>query len=475
MSKDRDKILTDHGVLRTRIKRVHFVGIGGIGMSGIAEILLTQGFSVSGSDVRDSRTLRRLEKLGARVCVGHAAENLGDADVLIFSSIIPPDNPEYRAAKKKEIPIIQRAEMLAELMRIKDGIAIAGTHGKTTTTSLVAWILSEAGLDPTCLVGGRLESFDSNARLGESRLLVAEADESDGSFLKLSPVMTVITNIDPEHLDHYGTFENLVDAFVNFSKHVPFYGANIVCIDHPVVRDTLPRFTRSYITYGFSDDAQFRAADLEPVGMSSRFTVYDGDKQLGSVTLPLPGHHHAQNALAAIVCAMQLDVPFETIASALASFKGIDRRFQIKGQAAGVTVVDDYGHHPTEIAATLKAAKEYHQGRVVVLFQPHRYSRTRDLFEEFISAFDDADELYICDIYPASEAPIPGVTALSLTEAVSEERTGRVQYVEDMNEAAEMIVEDSQAGDLFITLGAGNVKNAGLLALDLLKKKDMGK
>lgn len=459
------------GVLRTRIKQIHFVGMGGIGMSSIAEVLLAQGFSVSGSDAKDSGVLRRLERLGATVYVGHAAENLGQADVLVFSSVIPPNNPEYREAKQRGIPIIQRAEMLAELMRMKDGIAIAGSHGKTTTTSLTAWILSEAGLDPTCLIGGRLESFDSNARLGESCFLVAEADESDGSFLKLAPVISVITNIDPEHLDHYGNFEKLVDSFVEFTRSSPFYGTNVLCIDHPVVRRIVPRIKRRFVTYGLSEDADFKADNISFENISGIFDVYFRNNHLGQVKIPLPGRHNVLNALAAIACAREVGVDFEVIKKALAEFAGIDRRFQVKGRVGNITVVDDYGHHPEEIRATLKAAKNCHQGRVVAMFQPHRYTRTRDLFEEFTTAFKNADVLYISDIYEASEAPIPGVTAESLAKAVKESGHNNTHYVSDMNQAASMVADDIRDNDLVITLGAGDIKNAGMLLLELLRGK----
>jgi UDP-N-acetylmuramate--alanine ligase len=465
----------DRGVLRTRIRRIHFVGIGGIGMSGIAEVLLTQGFAVSGSDISDGDGLRRLARLGAQVFIGHREENLGDADVLVYSSIIPPGNPEYREARRREIPIIQRAEMLAELMRMKDGVAVAGSHGKTTTTSLLSWILAEAGLDPTCLVGGRLESFDSNARLGESRFLVAEADESDGSFLMLSPVVNVITNIDPEHMEHYKTFDHLVDSFVAFANRVPFYGSNIMCIDHPVVRDILPRLTRRHVTYGLSEDAEFRATDIHHDGLRMRFTVWHNHQVLGDAAVPMPGRHNVQNSLAAIACASELGIGFETTVEALSSFKGIDRRFQIKGTVGNVTVVDDYGHHPEEIKATLRAAKNCGFARSIVLFQPHRYTRTRDLFEEFAQAFADADELYVVDIYPASEAPIPGVTAESLVRAIVEAGHANVRFVSDKTEAASLAAASAGPHDLLLTLGAGDIKAVGpqlLAELDAREGKE---
>ncbi len=459
----------ESGVLKIKIKRVHFVGLGGIGMSGIAEVLLTQGFAVSGSDMRDSAVLRRLRAKGALTAIGHAAENLGDADVLVYSSAIPTENPEVQAAQERGIPIIPRAEMLAELMRMKDGVAIAGSHGKTTTTSLLAWICSEAGLDPTCVVGGRLESFDSNARPGAGRLMVAEADESDGSFLKLTPIMTVITNIDPEHLDYYKTEEALIDAFVAFANRVPFYGLNVMCCDHPTVRAILPRVTRRAVTYGESADADFRATDIRFDGLQSRFKVWRSGIELGTACVTLPGHHNVLNALAAIACATELDLPFNIIADALAGFRGIDRRFQVKGQAAGVTVVDDYGHHPAEIRATLSAARLCHADRVVAVFQPHRYTRTRDLFGEFVSAFEETDVLLVTDIYPASEAPIPGITAEAMFKAIKRHaRHPEVHYVSELEDCAQWIFDNRRSNDLFITLGAGDVKKVGIRVLELL-------
>ena len=458
----------NQGVLRIKIKRVHFVAIGGIGMSGIAEVLLTLGFEVTGSDIAENATTRRLRRLGARIAIGHERENVGTADVLVYSSAIKLDNPELIEARRLGIPVIRRAEMLAELMRLKEGIAIAGSHGKTTTTSLIAWILSEAGLDPTCLVGGRLESFDSNARLGQSRYLVAEADESDGSFLRLTPVLNVITNIDPEHLDHYGTFDKLVEAFAWFAGRVPFYGMNVVCIDHPVVRELLARITRRYVTYGLAPDAQFRASDIVIEGFERRFTAWRGEERLGEVVLPMPGLHNVQNALAAIACACELEIPFAVTAAAIQSFKGVDRRFQRKGTVDEITVIDDYAHHPSEIRAALKAARECFKGRVVALFQPHRYSRTEALFYEFTRAFNDCDVLYICDIYAASEAPIPGVSSAHLAQAITDYGHAEVYYLGDKDDAAAAAAARLKAGDALITLGAGDVKNAGLYALDLL-------
>ncbi|RJO68699.1 MAG: UDP-N-acetylmuramate--L-alanine ligase [Myxococcales bacterium] len=455
-----------------KIRRVHFVGLGGIGMSGIAEVLINRGFSVSGSDLKNSAVLDRLRKLGARVAIGHAAEHVGDADVLVYSSAVDKANPELLEAKGRGVPIIPRAEMLAELMRMKEGVAVAGSHGKTTTTSLVAWILSEAGFDPTCIIGGRLEQFDSNARLGEGSLLVAEADESDGSFLKLTPVMTVITNIDPEHLDHYGTFDNLEAAFVAFANSVPFYGMNVMCLDHPVVRAILPRVARRYATYGFGEDADFTAKDARGDGMAMRFSVWKGSARLGEVRLPMPGLHNVLNALAAIVCAMELEIPFQTIIDALATFQGPDRRFQVKGAARGVTVIDDYGHHPEEIRATLAAARTVAKGKIWALFQPHRFTRVRDLFRDFSRSFSDADVLLVTDIYPASERPIPGITSEALYEAIRKTGHPDARYVADMNDAARAAAAEMQDGDMLITLGAGDVKNAGVLALKRLRGEE---
>ncbi len=461
----------NQGFLKTKIKRIHLVAIGGIGMSGIAEVLLTQGFEVSGSDIHDGANVRRLRGLGAKIFIGHSAENVGAADVLVYSSAIHPDNPEFIEAQERGIPIIPRAEMLAELMRMKEGIAIAGTHGKTTTTSLIAWILSEGGVDPTCLVGGRLESFDSNAKLGESAYLVAEADESDGSFLRLTPVLTVITNIDPEHLEHYGSYDNLVDAFVQFANCVPFFGTNVICLDHPKVAEIRERITRRFVTYGLMEEADVSAFDLQPEKLGTRFKVRVQGQTMGEVFVPLPGRHNVQNALAAIACSLDLELPFDTIASAIASFQGIDRRFQVKGMVGGVTVVDDYAHHPEEIRATLRAAKNNFNKRVFALFQPHRYSRVRDLFDAFAASFGDADVLLVTDIYQAGETPIPGITAERLSEAIKGAGHPDVRYFPNMFDAAKIASEETAEGDLFITLGAGNVKQAAPELLDLLSQR----
>ncbi len=462
-------VVKESGLLKIKFKRLHIVAIGGIGMSSIAQILLAQGFIVSGSDIRESQNTRRLETQGARIFIGHRAENVKEADVVVYSSVIRDDNPEIAAARVAGIPVISRAEMLAELMRIKDGIAISGSHGKTTTSSLLAWILCEAEFDPTCLIGGRLESFDSNARVGQSRYLVAEADESDGSFLKISPVMNVITNIDPEHLEHYGDFGRLVEAFLTFANSVPFYGMNVMCIEHPVVRRILPNVQRRYLTYGFGEEADFRAVEIESESLTQCFTVFRKNRELGRVTLHLPGRYNVLNALAATACAHELEIPFETIASALGSFKGVDRRFQVKGRVAGITVVDDYGHHPEEIRAALRAAKENFGGRVVAFFQPHRYSRVRDLFDEFTHAFQDADDLTVVDIYAAGEAPVSGISGEALAESIAKAGHPNVRYHADMHAAARDRAADLQPGDLFLTLGAGDIKQAGITLLEALE------
>lgn len=460
--------------LKIKIRRIHIVGIGGAGMSSIATVLHYQGFEITGSDLVESENTRRLEKIGAKVGIGHKAGNVEGADIVVHSTAVKSNNPELIAARENSIPVIRRAEMLAELMRMKDGIAISGTHGKTTTSSMVAWIMIEAGLDPTCLIGGRLESFDSNVHLGKSRYMVAEADESDGSFLRLTPILSIITNIDPEHLDYYSTFDRLLDAFIMFGDSVPFYGKSIVCIDSPTVRNILPSLSHRYVTYGFSRDADFRAREARYEGLNSRFSVWFKGEKLGDIEISMPGAHNVQNALGALACAVEFGVPFETISAALKSFKGVDRRFQVKGEAAGIVVVDDYAHHPEEIRATLKAAEKAADKRVVVLFQPHRYTRVRDLYKEFISSFDLADEVYVCDIYPAGEKQIPGITAEYLYDGIRQCGHPGVHYYGDMWEAARACAETLKPGDMFITLGAGDIKKAGMQVLELLKNPGLG-
>jgi UDP-N-acetylmuramate--alanine ligase len=447
-------------------QRIHFIGIGGIGMSGIAEILLTMGYPVSGSDLKRSQVTERLVGMGARVFEGHAAVNVVASDVVVTSSAVSKDNPEVVEARARKIPVIQRAEMLAELMRLKYGIAVAGMHGKTTTTSMVAAVLAAGGLDPTVVVGGRVNALGSNARLGNSQYLVAEADESDRSFLKLSPVLGIVTNLDREHMDCYRDMEDVEDAFVQFMDRLPFYGAGTACVDNALLRAVLPRVRRRIYTYGESADADFKVALLKKNDEGLvQFEVSYKAAALGPFSLHVPGRHNVLNATAAVAVGVQLGIAAEQIAAGLDSFRGVDRRFQVKGVARGVTVVDDYGHHPTEIVATLKAARECGYGRVLVLFQPHRFTRTRDLMPEFVAAFGDADRVEVLDIYAASEEPIAGVTAEALVKAIGREG---VAYAASMLEAVEALVREARAGDVILTLGAGSVSQAGSMLLERL-------
>ena len=451
-------------------QRVHFIGIGGIGMSGIAEILLTMGYAVSGSDLRASPTTERLERLGAKVFVGHAAANAAASDVVVTSSAVAKDNPEVLEARARKIPVIQRAEMLAELMRLKYGIAIAGMHGKTTTTTMVAAVLAGGELDPTVVVGGRVDALGSNARLGKSQYLVAEADESDRSFLKLSPILAVVTNLDREHMDTYADMAAIEGAFVTFMDKVPFYGAVTACVDDPRLRAILPRVTRRVYTYGESAEADFRMRMLPNAeGCHARFEINARGLVLGPFELYVPGRHNVLNATAAVAIGVQLGLAPEKIAAGLATFRGVDRRFQVRGVERGVTVVDDYGHHPTEIRATLQAARECGYGRVLVLFQPHRYTRTRDLMEEFAGAFGDADAVQVLDIYAASEQPIEGITGEALAAAIREKNGGRVRYANSMAEAVERLAADARPGEMILTMGAGSVSQAGPMLLEELR------
>ncbi|HEX5068758.1 MAG TPA: UDP-N-acetylmuramate--L-alanine ligase [Vicinamibacterales bacterium] len=458
-----------------RTRRVHFVGIGGIGMSGIAELLLNLGYEVSGSDVRRSDVADRLARLGARVAIGHEAANVGDADVVVVSSAVAATNPEVVEAKRRRVPVIPRAEMLAELMRLRFGIAIAGAHGKTTTTSMIALILERAGLDPTAVIGGRLSAFGSNARLGRGEYMVAEADESDRSFLKLSPSIAVITNIDREHLEAYGSFDGLVDAFADFAGRVPFYGAVIACVDDPPVRDLLPRLERRTITYGFSDGAAVQGLNPVSDGWSARCRIrysipgVPGGAGDGDIVLKVPGVHNLQNALAAVACTLDLGVSFSRIADALAGFAGAERRYELRGSAAGVTVVDDYGHHPTEIAAVLRAARSANPSRLVVVFQPHRYSRTRDLMDEFGPALALADVVVLTDIYAAGEAALPGITVEALAGAIRR-HVGALHVVPPLTNVAQAVRDLVKPGDLVLTLGAGSIAAVGDQILGALNK-----
>ncbi len=460
-----------------KAQRVHFIGIGGIGMSGIAEILLNLRYPVSGSDLRRSAVTERLAALGATVFEGHAAANVVGASVVVVSSAVHEGNPEVIEARAHKIPVIQRAEMLAELMRLKYGIAVAGMHGKTTTTSMVASVLTAGGLDPTVVVGGRVDAMGSNARLGQSQYLVAEADESDRSFLRLSPILAIVTNLDREHMDCYRDMADVESAFVEFMERVPFYGACVACADDALLTGILPRVRRRVFTYGASPQADFVLRLLpalpgpEQSGAGerlcrTRFEVAAAGDVYGPLELHVPGIHNVLNATAAVAIGAQLEIAPDAIAAGLKSFRGVDRRFQVKGCVRGVTVIDDYGHHPTEIRATLRAAKDCGYGGVHVIFQPHRYTRTRDLMEEFVHAFDDASSVEVLDIYAASEEPIAGITAQALVKAT---HRGEVEYAASSEEAIRRAMERAREGDAILTLGAGNVSQLAPVVVERLK------
>ena len=454
---------------------IHFVGIGGIGMSGIAELLLNLGYEVSGSDLRGSELTDRLVALGGRVVVGHQAPNVAGADVVVTSSAVRQDNPEVMAALQTGIPVIPRAEMLAELMRLKYSVAVAGAHGKTTTTSLVAAVLGQGGFDPTVVVGGKLKNIGANARLGQGAFIVAEADESDGSFLKYSPTIAVVTNIDREHLDFYPDLAAIQDVFLDFIDRIPFYGLAVLCLDNPSLQEIIPRVKKRMTTYGISRQADFQATKIRFDGLQSRFEVSRGSRVLGEIVLNLPGLHNVYNALASIAVGVELDIPFATIKTALETVEGVQRRLEIKGHADAVTVIDDYGHHPTEIAATLQALDQcWPKRRKVVVFQPHRYSRTRALFDEFTRAFNQSDELLVLPIYAASETPIEGVDARLLAEAIRAHGHRRVTYVSTAEEAVNALTERLDGDDILLTLGAGDVWRIGPQVLARLAGKAGG-
>ena len=451
--------------MKQKVKHLHFIGIGGSGMSGIAEVLINLGYAVSGSDIAESAVVRRLKSLGAKVLIGHAAGNIAGADVIVTSSAVKADNPEVVAAKAARVPVVPRAMMLAELMRFKQGIAIAGTHGKTTTTSLISHVLGEAGLDPTCVIGGRLNSIGTNARLGKGEYLVAEADESDASFLYLQPIMAVVTNIDQDHMETYGhDFSRLKSAFVEFLEHLPFYGLAVLCADDANVREILPRLTKPVITYGMSEDVELRAVNVSAANGRMKFTaVSRRDRKVLDVELNLAGMHNVLNALSAIAIAREIGVDDAHIARALASFTGVGRRFQRYGEVAiaaggSFTLIDDYGHHPVEMDAVLKAARGAFPGkRILLAFQPHRYTRTRDLFEDFVKVLSTADELVLADVYPAGEAPIVAADGRALARALRV--LGKVEplFVESAAEIADAVMSRVRDGDIVITMGAGSV------------------
>jgi UDP-N-acetylmuramate--alanine ligase len=477
-----------------KIQRIHFVGIGGIGMSGIAEVLLNLGYQVSGSDLKQSSVTQRLISLGAKIFAGHAAANIAGAEVVVTSSAISVENPEVVEARRLHVPVIQRAEMLAELMRLKYGIAVAGMHGKTTTTSMIAAVLAAGELDPTVVVGGRVDAMGSNARLGKSQYLVAEADESDRSFLKLSPILSVVTNIDREHMDCYRDMRDVRRTFLEFMERVPFYGVVVGCNDDETLRRLLPRVHRRVTTYGTREDSDFlvrihprkagsakqppfptgpRSSANSPADSSrpfSRFNVFFKGKNLGEFALQVPGLHNVLNATAAIAVGVALDIPAEQIRSALAAFRGVDRRFQLKGSAAGVSVIDDYGHHPTEIRATLAAARQCGFNRIHVIFQPHRFTRTRDLMDDFARSFSDADTLCVIDIYAASEKPIAGITSEALVRRIAAEGNVSVRYADSQPAAIASTAALAHAGDMVLTLGAGSVSQLGPLLIRQLNE-----
>lgn len=455
-----------------KIEKIHFVGIGGIGMSGIAEVLLNLGYKVSGSDLRGSDITERLARLGAEIGIGHKADNLKDVDVVVISSAVHDDNPEVVEAKRLHVPVIPRAEMLAELMRMKFGIAIAGTHGKTTTTSMAASILGHAGIDPTIVIGGKLNAIGTNAQLGQGKFLLAEADESDGSFLVLSPTIAVVTNIDADHLDHYsGGIEEIKDTFVKFINKVPFYGMAVLCLDDPNIRAILPRVKKRYMTYGLSSQADIRATHVRHDGFTTSFTAHFKGYRLGEISFTMPGAHNVLNAMACIAVALELDVPFSAIQEGFSRFGGVGRRFTIKGEPRGITVVDDYGHHPAEIKATLAAARlGWPERRIVAVFQPHRYTRTHELFGEFVTAFYDADVLILTDVYAAGEQPVEGATAERLTQEILRHGQKDVTWIPNRELIPQHLLGIVKEGDMVITLGAGSIWQQGEALVTLLEK-----
>jgi len=451
-----------------RIKNIHLVGIGGIGMSGIAEVLLNMGYTVTGSDIKKSKTIDRLNRLGSQFSLGHSVENIGNADVVVVSSAIKDDNPEVIAARSRSIPVIARAEMLAELMRFKYGIAIAGSHGKTTTTSMISTVLAYGGLDPTIVVGGRLRTLGTNAHLGRGKFMVVEADESDGSFLMLTPVIAVLTNIDYEHLDHYDKIDNLEHAFTEFLNKIPFYGLSVVCLDCPRIESNVGSFKKRLITYGFSEGSDFKAVDVRVKEFQTKFKVFYNDSLLGQVRLEVPGRHNAQNSLASFAVGMELGMSFEGVKEGLCGFKGIDRRLQVKGEVEGVLVIDDYAHHPEEIRVTLNALRDSFSRRLIIVFQPHRFTRTSILFDEFVRVFRSVDMLYILDIYPAGEEPIDGITSERLAQAIRHNGHTNVVYKDTQDQIIDDLIDVVKHGDIVVTFGAGNIWMLGEKLLEEL-------
>ncbi len=456
-----------------QINRIHFVGIGGSGMNGIAEVLCNLGYDISGSDIKETEITRRLAKMGCRIYKGHGAENVEGADVLVVSSAIGEENIEVKTARKRNIPVIPRAEMLAELMRMKYGILIAGSHGKTSTTSMIASILNQGGTDPTVVIGGRLNTLDSNARMGKGDFMVAEADESDGSFLQLSPAIAVLTNIDYEHMNYYQDFDALKEAFLEFVNQVPFYGACVLCMNDSAVQDILPRVERRLITYGTVKHSDYVASSIEYEGFSTGYTLSYQGNELGRIELNVPGEYNVLNSMAAVAVARDLDISFDTIKETLKNFKGADRRFHLKGEAGGIMVIDDYGHHPTEIQATLEALKKgWEDRRIIAVFQPHRYSRVKNLHRDFCKAFYLADAVIMTDIYPAGEDPIEGVNVEKLYRGFKDHGYKNITLRKDMLSVPEYLEENLRAGDILITLGAGDVYKVGERFLKRMKNNE---
>jgi UDP-N-acetylmuramate--alanine ligase len=457
-----------------RSYHIHFVGIGGIGMSGIAELLLNLGHQVSGSDIQESEITRRLETLGATVFYSHQPEQVAGADVVVISSAINSDNPEVMAANKDyHVPVIRRAEMLAELMRLKYAVLVAGAHGKTTTTSMVGTVMAEGGLDPTVVIGGRLNAWGTNAKLGQGDFVVAEADESDGTFLLYSPTISLVTNIDTEHLDFYKDLDEIKETFLDFINQVPFYGLNILCLEDENIQSLLPRIKKRLVTYGFSAQADFQARDMTFDGLSGSYRAYYRGEEMGKVILSIPGGHNVLNSLAAVAVGHELKIPFSAICRGLQEMTGVERRFQIKGEVRGITIIDDYGHHPTEIKAVLKTiAQSFPERRRFVLFQPHRYTRTEALFDDFTTAFYQSDVLFVTDIYAASEPPIPGVHAEKLVTSIQEHGHTNISYIPKQINLVELLLEETREGDVFLTLGAGNIYQTGEALLEKLKERE---
>ncbi len=457
----------------SRVKKIHFMGIGGIGMSGIAELLINLGYEISGCDLKKSSITRRLESLGAKISYQHSKEHINGTDVLVYSSAISPDNPEIIEARRKAIPVIPRAEMLAELMHFKYGIAVSGAHGKTTTTCMIASVLNAAHIDPTVVIGGKLSIWDgSNARLGQGEILVAEADESDGSFLSLSCVIAVVTNIDYEHIDYYKSMDRLRKAFIEFINKVPFYGAAIICSDNEELRSIMPYIKRRYLTYGLGADADIRARNIKKKGFGTSFEIIYKNDPIGEVCVGMPGMHNVLNALAAIGVGIELNLDIQAIKEGLKNIGGLERRFQVKGKEGDILVMDDYGHHPTEILATLKTIKEWWpERRLIVVFQPHRYSRTMALFDEFAKSFDNADILILNPIYPASETPIEGISSEGLADAIRRHGHKNVMLCKSLDETLWLLLSITRPGDMVLTLGAGNIYQVGNRLLEELKKR----